>query len=47
MAPDTLASISLVNTSNQPEIFARKVVVIAYTIARSVAEFRANRYFNE
>ena len=32
MAPDTLASISLVNTSNQPEIFARKVVVIAYTL---------------
>lgn len=32
MPPDTLASISLVNTSNQPEIFARKVVVIAYTL---------------
>ena len=32
MAPDSLTTVSLINTGNQPELFARKVVVIAYTL---------------
>ena len=35
MTPDSLTTVSFINTGNQPELFARKVVVIAYTLEQT------------
>jgi len=36
MTPDSLTTVSFINTGNQPELFARKVVVIAYTLEQTL-----------
>ena len=35
MVPDSLTTVSLINTGNEPELFARKVVAIAYTLEQT------------